>query len=96
LSIVHAQIAKKLPNILNVPSAVNLVIQKMCQKSPSERYCSAFGVFKDLEFISLHVEDLPENFEVGKNDLKQFQIPNKIYGRGKELELLCHTMSINS
>jgi histidine kinase len=78
LSLVHSHIAKKLPDVPNIPFAVNSIFQKMCQKSPSERYSSASGVFKDLEFISQHLDSLSENFEAGKEDVKQFQIPNKM------------------
>jgi serine/threonine protein kinase len=88
LSIVHQQITKKLPNVTNVPKAINEMIQKMCSKNPSERYQSTIGVLKDLESFSKMIGSIPSSFEIGKFDVKQFQIPNKLYGREKEIMTL--------
>jgi histidine kinase len=88
LSVVHSHITKKLPNVPNTPKALNEVIQKMCAKNPSERYFSASGVVKDLEFIEKNFQNLPEDFVAGQQDTKEFQIPNKIYGREKEVSIL--------
>ena len=88
MSVVHSHITKKIPNVTDVPSAINEIIQKMCSKNPTDRYISASGVVKDLEFILKNVKKIPENFVVGKEDLKQFQIPNKIYGRNKQVQFL--------
>ena len=67
----------------------------MCSKNVEERYSSAIGIQKDLEFCLQHLDNLPENFEVGKNDLKRFQVPNKIYGRQKEINLLQNIIDSN-
>jgi serine/threonine protein kinase len=91
LALVHAQITKKLPNIPDIKEALNNVLQKMSSKNPSERYYSAFGVFKDLEQIEENFDKLT-NFEIGLHDIKEFQIPNKLYGREDELKLLKKSM----
>jgi serine/threonine protein kinase len=88
LSVVHQQITKKLPNIPNAPKFINEMIQKMCSKNPSERYHTAIGVLKDLEYFSKMIGSIPSSFEVGKFDVKLFQIPNNLYGREKEINLL--------
>jgi serine/threonine protein kinase len=88
LSVVHSQITKKLPNIQGVPKVFDDVIQKMCSKNPSERYSSALGIIRDLEFISKNINSVPEDFQVGKFDVKEFQIPNKLYGRENEIQSL--------
>jgi serine/threonine protein kinase len=88
IALIHSQISKKLPLIPNVPEIVNKVIQRMCAKNPSERYYSASGVVGDLDFIMKHLGEIPENFEIGSFDVKEFQIPNKLYGRVEELEAL--------
>jgi serine/threonine protein kinase len=92
MAIVHSHITKKLPNISNVPKVLNEVIQKMCSKNPSERYNSAIGVCKDLEFLLQNFESIPKDFEIAKQDAKEFQIPNKLYGRKEELLYLRETI----
>ena len=94
LALVHSQITKKLPNIPDIPKVLNDLIQKMCSKNPSERYSSTKGILKDLEFIEKNLNSIPSNFEVGKQDEKFFQIPNKLYGREKEIRIL--KLSISS
>jgi serine/threonine protein kinase len=93
LAVVHSQITKKLPNVQNIPNVLDELIQKMCSKNPSERYSSALGVLKDLEFIASNLENIPKDFQVGKMDLKEFQIPNKLYGREKEIKMLKNAIS---
>jgi len=88
LAVVHSHISKKLPTISNVPEIINRIIQKMCSKNPSERYSSAFGVLKDLQHVNEHLQNPTEKFELGKDDLKLFQIPNKLYGRNEEINEL--------
>ena len=94
LALVHSQITKKLPNIPDIPKVLNDLIQKMCSKNPSERYSSTKGILKDLEFIEKNLNSIPSNLEVGKQDEKFFQIPNKLYGREKEIRIL--KLSISS
>jgi serine/threonine protein kinase len=96
IALVHAQISKKLPLIPNVPEIVNKVIQRMCAKNPSERYYSASGIVGDLDLILQHLDEILksnfENFQVGSFDVKEFQIPNKLYGRVEELKELKKSM----
>jgi histidine kinase len=96
MAIVHSHITKKLPNISNTPKVLNEVIQKMCSKNPSERYNSAIGVWKDLEFLLQNFESIPKDFEIAKQDVKEFQIPNKLYGRKEDLLNLRETINENS
>ena len=88
IALVHAHITKKLPIIKNVPKIINDLIGKMCAKNPSERYKSTSGILNDLEYIQNNLDSLSKDFQVGKNDVQEFQIPNKLYGRNEELQLL--------
>ena len=61
----------------------------MCAKNQNDRYLTASGVQKDLQFCLDNFSKLSTlKFECGIEDLKQFQIPNKLYGREEELSLL--------
>lgn len=61
------------------------VIMKLMEKSPEERYRSAYGIKADLKKVLEGKAD----FVIGAEDrLNLFQIPQKIYGRGQELTRL--------
>jgi histidine kinase len=98
LGLVHSQITKKIPTMLEVPEVLNGMVQKMCAKNPKERYQTAYGVQKDLEHFLENLENLPKEFKFAEKDVKQFEISDNMYflyffiisryGRGKELNEL--------
>ena len=95
LELVHFQIAKSpVPvNRLNkkVPKVVAQIVSRLLEKDAENRYQSARGLKHDLERC---LADLRENkkvreFKLGSNDFSsRFAIPQKLYGRTKELRTL--------
>ncbi|MCP4151569.1 MAG: AAA family ATPase, partial [bacterium] len=69
-----------------VPGILSKIVLKLLSKSPEERYQSAPGVKHDLEKAQqLNFAD----FKPGENDFPgKLLIPEKLYGRQKELEIL--------
>ena len=78
---------------LEIPEALDLVIMKLIAKSPEERYQSAYGLKRDLEYIRQILPgdgDLLKGFfpaQYDRND--RFLIRDTLYGRETEVaELL--------
>ncbi|MFC0213658.1 AAA family ATPase [Paenibacillus chartarius] len=70
----------------NVPKPLSDVIMKLLEKSPEDRYRSAFGLKADLRRCLQREE---EGFVPGREDrLDVFQLSQKLYGREKELREL--------
>jgi len=74
-----------------LPGPLSEIIMRLMAKTPEERYQSSLGVKKDLESL-LPCMVLGQNlssFEIGTNDISgHFQIPQKLYGREKDVETL--------
>ncbi len=94
LEFVHCHIAKKPvpPHALNpeIPEAVSEIVMKLLAKTAEDRYQSARGLLADLE-ICLKMLDTGKisHFAAGELDLySQFLIPQKLYGREKEVVTL--------
>jgi len=93
LEVVHSHIAKVPPNIrvLNpdVPYPLANIIMKLLEKNPEMRYKSATGLIYDIEHLPI---------ELGTQDFSPiFQIPEKLYGREKQIaNLLSSYESIDS
>jgi diguanylate cyclase (GGDEF)-like protein len=95
VEIVHSHIAKtpvppgeKNPEL---PPILSDIIMKLLSKNSEERYQSALGLKKDLEYCQMadrsRIE--PLNFVPGNEDVNdRFQIPDNLYGREEEIELL--------
>ncbi len=93
LELVHCHIAKIPPPVSNpqVPKILCDIVMKLMAKNASDRYQSAFGVKSDLEKCQIQWETTGtiEAFELAQNDFSgRFQIPQKLYGREKEIEKL--------
>ncbi|MBW4450276.1 MAG: AAA family ATPase [Spirirestis rafaelensis WJT71-NPBG6] len=95
LELVHCHIAKTpvLPKELNpeIPQAVSDIVMKLLAKTAEERYQSALGLKADLEqcLRKLQANGEIEDFIVGQLDsYSQFIIPQKLYGREKEVSTL--------
>ncbi|MGB7710505.1 MAG: AAA family ATPase [Microcoleus sp.] len=92
LELIHSHIAVMPvpPHQLNneVPQIVSSIVMKLLAKNAEDRYQSAFGVKADLETClnQLQTTGKIENFRPGKLDKSgQFLIPQKLYGRTKEV-----------
>ncbi|MCV6638808.1 ATP-binding sensor histidine kinase [Candidatus Albibeggiatoa sp. nov. NOAA] len=95
MELVHCHIAKKpLPPIeLNpdVPYMLSKITMKLLSKTAEERYQSAYGLKIDLENCLRQYEEnqIIEEFNCGRQDISdKFQIPQKLYGREQEIQIL--------
>ena len=100
MELVHCQIAKQpaLPSDLIgrqgdhfLPVIISDIVMKLMAKTAEKRYQSAWGLKADLEecLNQLEKTNSIEDFPLGSQDIaKNFQIPQKLYGREKEIEIL--------
>jgi predicted ATPase/serine phosphatase RsbU (regulator of sigma subunit)/tRNA A-37 threonylcarbamoyl transferase component Bud32 len=94
LELVHCQMAKTPRHICelnpDVPTILCDIIMKLMAKNVEDRYQSAFGVKADIEKCLANLPILQDfNFQLGKNDFSgKLQIPEKLYGREKEVNSL--------
>ncbi len=96
LELVHSHIAKQpIPpkeySPLNIPEPLSNLILKLMSKNAEDRYQSAYGIKMDLErcLEQLQTQETIDNFTLGCYDLSdKLQIPQKLYGRSKQLRTL--------
>ncbi len=100
LEIIHCHIAKTPvpPHLVNsdIPEAVSDIVMKLLAKTAEDRYQSALGLKADLEIClkMLKASGAISHFKVGEFDLfSQFSIPEKLYGRDREVSLLMSTFA---
>lgn len=95
LELVHSHIARRPvpPSDVypSIPTVVSDIIMKLLAKNAEDRYQQADGLKADLQLcldrLRTHGEISP--FPLGKHDLSDgFHIPQKLYGREQELEIL--------
>ena len=98
LELVHCHIAKQPPppDDLNamIPKAVSNIIMKLMAKNAEDRYQSAWGIKADLEICAKQLIEIGKinNIQLGLQDIRdRFQIPQKLYGRDKEVAMLIAT-----
>ncbi|MBD2497938.1 ATP-binding sensor histidine kinase [Nostoc sp. FACHB-280] len=98
MELVYSHIAKQPPKINslnpNIPSILSDIISKLIAKNAEDRYQSGHGLRHDLEICQKQWQEtgniLP--FELGLKDISsQFNIPEKLYGRQREVETLLNT-----
>ncbi|MCP3925364.1 MAG: AAA family ATPase [Desulfobacterales bacterium] len=92
---IHAHIAKEAinPTELNntIPQAISDIVLKLMRKNAEDRYQSSYGLIADLKNC---LKQWKKNssivpFYVGSEDVKdQFRIPQKLYGREKEISII--------
>ncbi len=95
MELVHCHIAKpaSLVHEVNpqIPSLLSEIVKKLMAKNAESRYQSALGLKFDLEncLHQLQVDGVIDAFEIGKRDVcDRFIIPDKLYGRENEVEIL--------
>jgi len=74
-----------------VPEALSDIVMKLMSKSPDERYQSAEGLLADLEQCQKHLSETGRvpPFFLGRYDVSgRLTIPEKLYGREKEVDTL--------
>lgn len=92
---VHLHISRPPPTVIslnpNIPESLSKIVAKLISKNAEDRYQSSYGLVADLEHVRdcIMQKKMEDFFEPGKKDIsRRFQIPQKIYGREKELEQL--------
>jgi PAS domain S-box-containing protein len=92
---VHCHIAKQptppTQRLQNIPGPVSKIILKLLAKTPEERYQTAAGVERDLRWCleGFDREHGIHDFVLGEHDKPDYlQIPEKLYGREREIETL--------
>ena len=95
MELVHCHIAKQPvpPCEINpdIPEPLSSIVMKLLAKTAEERYQSAWGIKVDLETCQqqLNASAIVSNFSLGCQDVSDhFHIPQKLYGRQREIEIL--------
>ncbi|WP_239121391.1 MULTISPECIES: AAA family ATPase [Spirulina sp. CCY15215] len=94
LELIHAHIAKTPPLIshqLSIPKPIADIVMKLMAKNAEDRYQSALGLKYDLEKCQKQWQESEkiEPFVLGERDRSdRFLIPEKLYGREKEVQML--------
>ncbi|WP_437323463.1 AAA family ATPase [Sorangium sp. So ce381] len=89
----HIAQAPEAPHTLvpSIPPQLSAVVLKLLSKAAEERYQSALGLRHDLDrcFSQLRQSGAIEPFPLGQRDVSdQFQVPQRLYGRERELQAL--------
>ena len=74
-----------------IPEQLSAIILKLLAKAPDDRYQTAAGVEADLQrcLSTLEEHGRIDSFPVGTRDVpKRVMIPEKLYGRQREVEML--------
>ncbi len=98
MELIHSHIAREpiSPHnkIAKIPEMISNIVMKLMAKMPENRYQSASGLKHDLEICMQHWKTHHQilNFPLGNYDISTyFSIPEKLYGREKEIEILLAT-----
>jgi len=91
---VHCHTARMPPRPserLNTPAPVSAIIMKLLAKTPEERYQTASGLESDLRrcLAAWETQRRVDEFPLGKKDTPdRLLIPEKLYGRAREIDTL--------
>ncbi len=95
IELIHCHLAKHPLELYklrqDVPVAISAIISKLIYKTAEERYQSALGLLTDLKYCleGLNRDGQITNFVPGHKDISErFEIPQKLYGREQELNIL--------
>ncbi|MCB1180065.1 MAG: AAA family ATPase, partial [Leptospiraceae bacterium] len=89
MELIHKHIAEPIPQIQSeIPISIIKIIEKLMEKNAEDRYQSAYGLKYDLEKSLNHQKekDRIQTFKLAEKDISsELNIPQKLYGREKEL-----------
>ena len=95
MELVHCHLAKEAESPYeankNIPKPVSDVVMKLLAKMPERRYQSIYGLRYDLQECLEHIKAGNEmhHWQIAVNDVSErFLIPEKLYGREREIERL--------
>ncbi|CAN1211299.1 histidine kinase [Tumidithrix helvetica PCC 7403] len=99
LELVHSHLAKlplsPLQVNADIPPVVSDIVMKLLAKNAEERYESAWGLKADLENCLMQLQQSSgiAEFPLASQDIShRFQIPEKLYGREKEVDALLNAL----
>jgi predicted ATPase/serine phosphatase RsbU (regulator of sigma subunit) len=88
----HLTLSPPMPRYIrpDIPDDISLIILKMLQKHPRDRYQSIFTVMQDLQQVARRWKNLDKSpFVVAAKDGNvHFELPNQLLGREKETALI--------
>ncbi|MCP3940092.1 MAG: AAA family ATPase [Desulfobacteraceae bacterium] len=95
MELIHCHMTKK-PVPLHeinpeIPKVISDIVMKLLEKTAEKRYQSVWGIRADLERYRLAVNqgNLLHSFAIGQFDvIEKFHIPQKLYGREDEIQIL--------
>lgn len=100
LELIYMHIAKPIipPHQVDptIPHTISAIVQKCLEKDPEARYQSGYGLKNDLiECLNQwKTKGKVDFFVPGQKDVfDRFQIPQKLYGREKEIEILLNRLN---
>ncbi|MFB2895426.1 AAA family ATPase [Aerosakkonemataceae cyanobacterium BLCC-F50] len=95
MELVHCHLAKQPIPIseinVEIPFVLSKIVSKLMAKNAEDRYQTALGIKHDLEncLTQLQTTGKLENFVLGQRDISdRFLIPEKLYGREQEVQIL--------
>ncbi len=95
MELVHCHIAKQSVPLAEItpeiPQTISDIVMKLLSKTAEDRYQSAWGLKADLEscLFQLQTSGVISEFALGSQDISdKFQIPQKLYGRQREVDTL--------
>lgn len=95
MDLVHSHLARPIEfphaSQRNLPQPLPAIIRKLTAKNAEDRYQSALGLKYDLEICQQQLQATGEiaSFEIAQRDsCDRFLIPEKLYGREKEVQIL--------
>jgi len=98
MELVHCHIARQPVSpeqlIPEIPQVISAIVMRLLSKTAEDRYQSAFGLKADLENCLNQLEKTAQisSFTIGQQDKStQLQIPEKLYGREAEIDILLTT-----
>ncbi len=100
LELLHCHLAKPAPLACefnsDIPVAIAQIVAKLMAKNTEDRYQSTLGLKYDLEIALDRLNDTGKitPFAIGEKDLSdRFTIPEKLYGREVEVQILLDAFS---
>lgn len=95
IEVIHSHIARRpLPPIerrTDIPEVISDIVMKLLSKNAEDRYQNSFGLMSDLSecIKKLEANNRIEPFVLARHDISnRFVIPQKLFGREKEIEIL--------
>ena len=97
MELVHSHIARQAIPLTQVDTSIPIplsdLVLKLLAKTAEARYQTSYGLLHDLEILKSGISDYNDKLPriATKDNSNKFQIPQKLYGREKEIEILLNS-----